>query len=287
MLSSVVAGLMRLPEWRLSTPGLVGWIEEALAMGITSFDHADIYGGYSVEAQFGAALASTPGLRQRLQIVTKCGIRLVSPARPGHGIKSYDSSRAHVLTSVNQSLRALCTDHIDLLLLHRPDLLMDPDELADTFRELQAAGKVLAFGVSNHGPDQVAMLHRRFPLAAHQIEFSPLRMQALDDGTLAQCLDLGLQTMAWSPLAGGRLFNEHDEPGRRVLQVLQSLALQHGESAATLAYAWLMRHPARPRPVTGSGRLAALREAVAAMTLQLPSEDWYRIWQASSGHEVA
>lgn len=287
MLSPVVAGLMRLPQWGLSTSGLVGWVEEALALGITSFDHADIYGGYSVEAQFGAALASAPGLRQRLQIVTKCGIKLVTPARPGHAIKSYDSSRAHVLQSVNQSLRALCTDHIDLLLLHRPDLLMDPDELADTFRELQAAGKVLAFGVSNHRPEQLAMLHRRFPLAAQQVEFSPLQMQALDDGSLAQCLDLGLQAMAWSPLAGGRLFAGQDERSRQVLAVLQSLATQHGVSPATVAHAWLMRHPARPRPVTGSGRLSALRDAVAAMTLQLPAEDWYRVWQASSGQEVA
>ena len=287
MLSPVVAGLMRLPEWRLSTSGLVGWIEEALALGVTSFDHADIYGGYSVEAQFGAALASAPGLRQRLQIVTKCGIQLVSPARPGHTVKCYDSSRAHVLTSVNQSLRALCTDHIDLLLLHRPDLLMDPDELADTFRELQAAGKVLAFGVSNHRPDQLAMLHRRFPLAAQQVEFSPLQLQALDDGTLAQCLDLGLQAMAWSPLAGGRLFSGGDEQARRVMAVLAELAAQHGTSAPTIAHAWLMRHPARPRPVTGSGRIGALRDAVAAMTLPLSAQDWYRVWQASSGREVA
>jgi predicted oxidoreductase len=287
MLSPVIAGLMRLPEWGWSTAQLAGWIEEALALGITSFDHADIYGGYTVEAQFGAALASVPGLRHRLQIVTKCGIRLVTPARPGHGIKSYDSSREHVVHSVNESLRALCTDHIDLLLLHRPDLLMDPDELADTFRELQAAGKVLAFGVSNHRPDQVAMLHRRFPLVAQQIEFSPLQLQALDDGTLAQCLDLGLQAMAWSPLAGGRLFRGDDARALRVRDVLEALARQHGESPATLAHAWLMRHPARPRPVTGSGRLGALREAVAAMKLQLPAEDWYRVWQASTGHEVA
>ncbi len=287
MLSPVVAGLMRLPEWGLSSSGLVGWVEEALAMGITSFDHADIYGGYSVEAAFGAALASTPGLRRRLQIITKCGIKLVTPARPGHTLKSYDSSRAHVLHSVNQSLRALCTDHIDVLLLHRPDLLMDPDELADTFRELQAAGKVLAFGVSNHRPDQLAMLHRRFPLVAQQIEFSPLHLQPLDDGSLAQCLDLGLQAMAWSPLAGGRLFSGQDERGQRVLQVLQALARQHDAAPATVAHAWLMRHPARPRPVTGSGRLAALREAVSAMTLHLSAEDWYRIWQAGSGREVA
>ncbi len=286
MLSSVIAGLMRLPEWGLSTPVLVDWVEQALDLGITSFDHADIYGGYSVEAAFGAALASAPGLRQRLQIVTKCGIKLVSPARPGHAIKSYDCSRAHLLASVDESLRALRTDHIDLLLLHRPDLLMNPDEVADTFSHLRACGKVLAFGVSNHRGDQVALLHRRFPLQAHQLEFSVLQAQALDDGSLVQCQDLGLQAMAWSPLAGGRLFSPYDAQARRVLPVLEGLGAQHGVSPATLAYAWLMRHPARPRPVTGSGRIAALREAVAAMGLPLSAEDWYRVWQASTGHEV-
>ena len=149
LLSPIVAGLWRLNEWGLDTAGTLRWIEQALDLGISSFDHADIYGGYSVEAQFGEALARAPSLRQRMQIVTKCGIKLAHPARPAHGINSYDSSRAHVMASVEQSLRALRTDHVDLLLMHRPDLLMDPEELADTFRHLLAAGKVLHFGVSD------------------------------------------------------------------------------------------------------------------------------------------
>ena len=148
-LSPIVAGLWRLHEWGLDTAATVRWIEGALALGITSFDHADIYGGYRVEAHFGDALAAAPGLRQRMQIVTKCGIKLVHDQRPAHRVKSYDSSRSHVTASVDSSLRALRTDHIDLLLMHRPDLLMDPDELGDTFRRLLAAGKVLHFGVSN------------------------------------------------------------------------------------------------------------------------------------------
>ena len=133
LLSPIVAGCWRLPTWKLDTPGLVRWIEQAVELGITSFDHADIYGDYAVEEAFGKALAAAPGLRERLTLVTKCGIKLVSPARPAHAIKSYDSSRAHVIDSVERSLRALHTDRIDLLLIHRPDLLMDPDELAATF----------------------------------------------------------------------------------------------------------------------------------------------------------
>ncbi len=286
-LSPLVAGLWRLHEWGLATPALGRWIEQVLALGITSFDHADIYGGYTVEAAFGDALAAAPGLRDRLQIVTKCGIKLVSPQRPAHAIKSYDSSRAHVTASVEASLRALRTDRIDLLLIHRPDLLLDPAELADTFERLRAAGKVLAFGVSNHAPHELAMLHRRCALLTNQIEFSPLQMKALADGTLAQCVDLGLRPMVWSPLGGGRLFGGSDEQARRVREALQSLGAQHGASVATMAYAWILRHPARPLPITGSGRIEALREAVAALAIRLSAEDWYRVWQASIGHEVA
>jgi predicted oxidoreductase len=286
-LSPVIAGLWRLTDWQLDVPARVRWIEQALDLGITSFDHADIYGGYTVEALFGEALAAAPCLRQRMQIVTKCGIKLVSPQRPWHAIKSYDSSRAHVTASVEQSLRALRTDHIDLLLIHRPDWLMDPDELADTFAVLRAAGKVRAFGVSNHRPSQLAMLHRRCPLVTHQIELSPLQTQALTDGTLDQCVDLGLRPMVWSPLAGGRLFAAPDEAAVRVRAELAALGQQHGVSAATIAYAWILRHPARPLPITGSGRMAALREAVAALAVDLSAQDWYRIWQAGSGHEVA
>ena len=285
-LSPIVAGLWRLAEWGLDSAGLQAWIEQALDLGITSFDHADIYGGYAVEAQFGQAMARAPGLRQRLQIVTKCGIKLADPARPAHRINSYDSSPAHVLASVDASLRALRTDRIDLLLIHRPDLLANPQDLADTFGRLQAAGKVLHFGVSNHAPDQLAMLHRRFPLVTNQIEFSPLQMKALADGTLTQCVDLGLRPMIWSPLGRGRLFSGADEQVRRVHAVLAEMGKARGVSVATMALAWILRHPSRPWPITGTGRLQALQEAVAALDVTLSAEDWYRVWEASIGHPV-
>ena len=285
-LSPIVAGLWRLNEWGLDTAGTLRWIEQALDLGISSFDHADIYGGYSVEAQFGEALARAPSLRQRMQIVTKCGIKLAHPARPAHGINSYDSSRAHVMASVEQSLRALRTDHVDLLLMHRPDLLMDPEELADTFRHLLAVGKVLHFGVSNHSPGQLAMLRKRHPVATNQIEFSPLQMKALADGTLEQCVDLGIRPMIWSPLGRGRLFGDGDEQVRRVHAVLAELGQEQGLSVATMAFAWILRHPSRPWPITGSSRLQALQEAVAALQVKISAEDWYRVWQTSMGHPV-
>jgi predicted oxidoreductase len=285
-LSAVVAGVWRIASWQLDLPARVRWIEERVALGVTSFDHADIYGDYAAESLFGEALATVPGLREKIQLVSKCGIKLVSARRPAHAINSYDTSRAHVLASVDASLRALRTDRLDLLLIHRPDYLMDPDALAATFAELRAAGKVQRFGVSNHSSSQLALLHRRVPLATNQIELSPLHLDPLDDGTLDQCVDLGLRPMIWSPLGGGRLFTGADDRSRRVRVVLEQIAATHGVSAATIAHAWLLRHPSRPVPIVGSRRLDALREAVAAVGIVLTSEEWYRVWEAGAGHPV-
>lgn len=285
-LSPIVAGTWRLHQWGLNDTELQRWVEQALDLGVTSFDHADIYGDYSVEARFGQVLARTPALRHRMQLISKCGIKLMSAQRPAHRLKSYDSSAAHVQASVEQSLRALHTDHLDALLLHRPDLLTHPDELAETLLGLRRAGKVLHFGVSNHLPSQLALLHKRLPLATHQIEFSPLQMQALADGTLDQCMDLGLRPMLWSPLGGGSLFTSAADQARRVRAVLYELAQVYAVAPATIAFAWLLRHPSRPLPVAGSGRIQALQEAVAALPIRLSAEDWYRIWEASMGQPV-
>ena len=285
-LSAIVAGVWRLAAWQMDRRALVRWIEECLTLGITTFDHADIYGDDQVEARFGEALASAPGLRERLQLVSKCGIRLVSAQRPAHTINSYDTSAAHVVASVERSLRALATDRLDLLLIHRPDYLMNPDALAECFRALRDAGKVLHVGVSNHAPSQLALLHRRYPVATNQIEFSPLHLAPLLDGTLDQCLDLGLRPMIWSPLAGGRLLTTDDARTHRVRAVLATLAAEHGVTIPTIAYAWLLRHPSRPVPVTGTGRVGGLREAVAALGLTLSAESWYHVWEASAGHPV-
>lgn len=285
-LSPIVAGAWRMAEWDFSVQQRLRWIEQCVELGVSSFDHADIYGGYRVEALFGDALAMRPGLRRDLQLVSKCGIKLVSDQRPQHRIKSYDTSRAHVIASVEQSLRALRSDHLDLLLIHRPDALMDPDALARTFDELKAAGKVLHVGVSNHAPSQLALLHAKHPVATNQVEMSPLHLDALSDGTLDQCLALGLRPMAWSPLGGGGLFDGQDAQALRVRAQLEALGAQHGASVATMAYAWLLRHPARPVPISGSSRIEGIREAVAALDITLSVEDWYAVWQASTGHAV-
>lgn len=282
----VIAGLWTADRWGHSPRSFADWISAAVDADVTRFDHADIYGGYSVEALFGQALTSTPGLRDRLEIITKCGIRLVDPARPEHRIKHYDTSRQHVRASVHGSLQALCTDRLDLLLVHRPDPLTHPDDLAATLAELQAEGKVLRVGVSNHDTRQLTALHRRASLSAHQFECSVLRMAALADGTLAQCADIGIEPMLWSPLAHGRVLHGADEQSSRVRSALQSLADARGVSPAAVALAWLMSHPSRPSVVTGTRRLQGLRDARAASDLVLDRQTWTAVWQASMGHEL-
>jgi predicted oxidoreductase len=284
-LSPVVAGLWRLASWSLDVPARVRWIEQALELGITTFDHADIYGDYRAEALFGEALKAAPGLRSRLQLVTKCGIRLRSAERP-YRLSHYDSSAGYVRAQVEQSLRNLHTEQLDLVLIHRPDYLMDAAALADTFRVLTGEGKVARWGVSNHSVSQFALLHQHHQLATHQVELSPLAMGALDDGTLDQAQQLQLRPMIWSPLGGGRLFHPDDPQALRVRETMLPIAGRLGVSLATLAYAWILRHPARPHPITGTGRIEGLREAVAALDVQLDAQDWYAIWTASKGHPV-
>jgi predicted oxidoreductase len=286
MFSPIIAGVWRMASWNISVEARVRWIESCLAEGVTTFDHADIYGDYEVEAQFGAALRAVPGLRERMHLVTKCGIKLESAKRPAHRAKSYDTGAAHITASVDQSLRNLHTEQIDVLLIHRPDALMDPDALAECFAGLRSAGKVREFGVSNHTPSQFAMLHRRIPLVTNQIEFSPLALDALTDGTLDQAVDLQLPPMVWSPLAGGRLVTDDEPRAQRVRELLAALAKDHGVSLTTMAFAWILRHPSRPYPITGSRRLDVIRDAVRALKLRLTTEQWYRVWEASTGHAV-
>ncbi len=284
-LSPIVAGLWRLTEWSLDVPQRVRWIEQALELGITSFDHADIYGDYRAEALFGEALKAAPALREHMQLVTKCGIRLRSAQRP-YRVNHYDTSATYVRAQVEQSLRNLHTERLDLVLIHRPDYLMDATALADTFATLTGEGKVAHWGVSNHTASQFALLHQHYPLATNQVELSALTMNALDDGTLDQAQQLGLRPMIWSPLGGGRLFHGDDAQTARLRGEMEPIAARLGISLATLAYAWILRHPSRPHPITGSGRIDGLRDAVAALDVKLDAEDWYAIWTASKGHSV-
>lgn len=286
MLSPIVAGVWRMHSWNWSPQERLRWIEQCLDLGVTSFDHADIYGGYTVEALFGEALALAPHLRARMQLVTKCGIQLRVDARPATRIKHYDTSARHIVRSVEHSLVQLRTDEIDLLLLHRPDALMDADEVATAFDQLRAQGKVRAFGVSNFTPAQYELLHARTPLVTNQVECHPLHRAPLFDGTFDQAQRLRARPMIWSPLAGGALLTSDAEDALRVRGLLTSIGAQHGVSAATIAFAWLLRLPSRPYPITGSRRIEAMQEAVAATRITLDTQEWTEILVAATGKDV-
>lgn len=285
-MSRIVAGVWRMADWQWTAQERLRWIEQCVELGVTTFDHADIYGGYIVESLFGEALALAPSLRAQLQLVTKCGICLTSPNRPSHRIKHYDTSFAHIVASVENSLRMLGTEQLDAVLLHRPDALLDADVVAEAFTHLQLQGKVTHFGVSNFTTAQFDLLQSRFPLVTNQIELHPLHRAPLVDGTLDQCQQHRIQPMIWSPLAGGRLLTSDDAEAMRVREALGSVGERHGVGVATVAFAWLLRHPSHPIPVAGSRRIEAMREAVAALDVELDAQDWTEIWAAGSGHEV-
>lgn len=287
--SRIVLGLWRLGHWQMTVQQRVVFLEQALALGITTVDQADIYGNYQSETLLGEALALAPQLRRQLQFVSKCGIKLVSDQRPNHGIQHYDTSAAHIIASAEQSLRAMQIEQLDLLLIHRPDPLMNADEMAEAFRQLQDSGKVKHFGVSNFTPAQFDLLNSRFPLVTNQIELSLLHMQPLTDGSLDQCQRLRIAPMIWSALGGGQLMlpaSEQTEQGQRISQVLQSIGLELDVSPSVVALAWILKHPASPMVLTGSGRISAVAEAVQATGVQLSREQWFALWRASAGKNV-
>ncbi len=285
--SKLIVGFWRLQEWNLSSRGLLGLIHASLDHGITTFDHAAIYGAYTCEKSFGDALAIMPALRERMQIVTKCGIRLASTGGPK--LTYYDTSKAHIIESAEQSLRNLRTDRIDVLLIHRPDPLLDPDEVAEAFDDLYQSGKVRYFGVSNFLPWQVDLLASRLelPIVANQIEVSPLCLDPLHNGTLDQCRRLRMAPMAWSPFAGGRLFTEDSPRADRVRAALKDVGEElGGASVDHVALAWLLAHPSGILPVIGTGKRERIRSAASSVELSLSREQWFTIWCASAGSGV-
>lgn len=260
--------------------------------GYTHFDHADIYGNGLSEEIFGRVLRDVPGMRERVLVASKCGIRWAGDPDPAAPHR-WDFSRDHLVRSCEGSLRRLGIERLDLWMLHRPDYLADPDEIAAAFAELHAAGKVREFGVSNFRPSQVAALRRAcpLPLRVNQVEVHLLRLEPFEDGTLDQCLELGITPVSWSPLAGGRLGDgaapDAGDPRAAlhgaVLAALDAAAQRHGVSRTVVALAWLLRHPAGIVPVVGSVHPDRIRDAVRADALELTREEWYTILLAARG----
>jgi predicted oxidoreductase len=284
--SPVVPGMMRLNEWNLPPESLRGWLTECIEMGVTTFDLADIYGDYTNESRFGDAL--TPSLRDRMQIITKCGIMLRSHNRPDTVVKHYDTSYGHIVASVEASLRHLQTDRIDVLLIHRPDPLMDPDAVARAFDDLHRDGKVQHFGVSNFAPGQVDLLESRmdYPLVTNQVQFSVTHLEPLYDGTFDDCLRRRMTPMVWSPLGGGGVFDPQTDRDRELRFALDAVCLELEASIDQVALAWIMQHPAGPIPVLGTGKIERVRAALAASELTLSRQQWFTILEASAGHPV-
>jgi predicted oxidoreductase len=276
-------------DWQLSKAELESLVEESLDMGVTLFDHADIYGEYRCEETFGKLLKSKPSLRDRFQLVTKCGIKLATGKFPGQKINHYDTSSRHIIQSAEASLVNLHTDHIDLLLIHRPDPLMNPEEVAKAFFQLKESGKVLNFGVSNFTPMQFEMLNKYFGsmLITNQVEYSPYCLEHFENGNMDFFLKQRIHPMGWSPMAGGALLKPVDEKGIRLYQKLTEIAEELGtDSIDQVVYAWILYHPAKVIPIVGSGKPERLRSAVEAMKLEMTREQWYRIYMASQGYPL-
>lgn len=290
MFSPIVIGAMRLGNWgvNFSTAELENYIDRCLELGLTDFDHADIYGDYTEEAHFGEVLKRRPDLMKRVEITTKCGIKMLAASRPDHRIKSYDSTKEHIIQSAENSLKDLGVEQIKLLLLHRPDYLLHPAEVAEAFDSLRKAGKVAHFGVSNFTTSQFELLHSFTPLATNQIEFSATYLEPLDDGTLDQSLRKGLPPMAWSPFGGGDIFTETDDPRTiRIQEIALKLGATYEIGIDQVLLAWIRKHPAGVVPVIGSSKIDRIKSALEATSVQLSHEEWYEVLQASRGIEVA
>lgn len=274
-------------------------LEAAVDAGYTFIDHADIYGDTMCEEIYGIALKRHPQWRDKLVIGTKCGIRFEDepPGTPHR----YDFSREHILWSIDESLKRLNLDRIDLYQLHRPDWLADPDEIASALVEIHKAGKVRYFGVSNFRPSLVAAVQSRlpFPLVSNQVEIHFLRLDCFEDGTIDQCLEKQMTPLAWSPLAGGRVGaalsddrplpeSEHDIAAvARLKPVLRDVANAYNTTPLVILLAWQMRHPSKIIPILGSIRPDVIRESVKAAEINLDRDSWYRILRAARGKKLA
>jgi len=279
--------------WRLADGGDTSTsvvrekIDTCMEQGISTFDHADIYGGYQCEAIFGSALVESPGLRQSMQLISKCDIAIPGSRFPDRRVKYYDTSPDYIRQSVENSLRLLHTDYLDLLLIHRPDPFMDADATGAVLDDLVNQGKILAAGVSNFTSADWALLQSRMhhPLVTNQIEINLLERSAFIDGTLARLQQLRVHPMAWSPLAGGRLFSG-DAAARRTMVLLERVAREQDTTADLVALAWLLAHPAAILPVVGTNDLDRITRLSDSLRVVIDRETWFELWTAAAGEEV-
>ncbi|MGR6980347.1 aldo/keto reductase [Testudinibacter sp. P27/CKL/0425] len=288
-LDRLVHGYWRLKQWNLTAQQLLRLTEQVFELGIRTFDHAACYGSFTNEEAFGQALKLKPSLRQQITLVTKCGILFPSQEFPTINSHYYDNSYQHIIASAERSIEKMQCEYLDLLLIHRLSPCVDPEQVAQAFEELHRSGKVRFFGVSNYTPSKFSMLQSYVaqPLITNQIEISPLHLQPFNDGTLDYLMEKRIRPMAWSPLAGGELFNKDNPAGVRVRKTLLDIGQRFNESHLdTLAFAWLLSHPAKITPVIGSGELRRIKRAVDALSIRFSEQEWIEVYKAAQGHDI-
>ncbi|MCU0446454.1 MAG: aldo/keto reductase [Microscillaceae bacterium] len=290
-LSQIVYGVWRLlddPEG-FDNQRIERKIMTCLESGINTFDHADLYGGnYQIEGLFGKVLAEKPHLREQMVLVSKCGIQLLCPSRPQNYVKHYNTSREYIIYSAERSLQELHTDHLDILLIHRPDPLLRAEEAAEALNSLIQQGKIRYAGVSNFTNAQFELLDAYMdkPLITNQIELSLLRTSPILDGTLDMLQRLKINPMAWSPVGGGRLFTGTDAQAQRVQATLATMAQKYMALPEQIALAWLLALPSDVLPVIGTNNLSRIKEAAQSTDIQLDRQDWFILYHASLGQDV-
>lgn len=283
--SRIIAGCMSWGNWgkQFSKEEMIQQINHTVEAGITTFDHADIYGDYTTESQFGKAFIKSGIQRENIQLISKCGIQYVGEQR-SNKIKHYNYSKEYIIWSVEKSLKDLQTDYLDVLLLHRPSPLMQPEEIAAAISVLQEEGKILEFGVSNFTPSQVALIADKKSVSVNQIEFSLTQHTAMHNGSLDQMLQNKIVPMSWSPL--GNVFKEENDANFRIKKVLEELTEKYSATEDQLLLSWILKHPSEVHPVIGTTNKNRIRNAVKAIDINLELEDWFTLLVACQGHKV-
>lgn len=283
-LSYVIAGTMNWGVWskNLNEKEMIHLMQFFVENKITSFDNADIYGGYTTEAQFGNALDKSGIKRETIQLITKCGIQHTQGRN--NPIKYYDYSKEYIIWSVENSLKNLKTDYLDILLLHRPSPLLNPDEVAEAIVLLQKEGKIIDFGVSNFTVSQMELLKEKVDISCNQIQFSATHFEPMQNGVLDYMLKNGICPMAWNPL--GNFFREDSTQSRSLKTTLAKLVEKYKVGADVLLLAWIMQHPAKIIPVAGTVNIARILQFQKLKAIKLETIDWFEIWTASLGRKV-
>ena len=285
-LSPIIAGVMNWGVWdkNLNSKEMQHLIHLFLENGITTFDHADLYGGYTTEAAFGKALTSSKIDRKNIQLISKCGIRHVSENRPENVVKHYDYSKEYIIWSAENSLKNLQTDYLDVFLLHRPSPLIQADAVAEAVEKLKAAGKILSFGVSNFTASQTELLRQKTEVSFNQIQFSATNHEAMIDGSIDYMQLHHIQPMAWNPL--GVVFRENTEQTQRLKLMFSKLVEKYHVGSDLILLAWILQHPAHILPVAGTINVSRIQQLMKVKSLVLDKQDWFAIWIESMGNKV-